>query len=332
MLGKTLTRLANIRKGLGLAEGEECYDEAELVEFAMQVLFPLLWAPPKLRRRLQELRVNIIPNNFYSEIPDLASIEESFASGWDDSFDYIFDRETMWGNLEALMPFAEEFDPPTDARRPGEYAWNNPAFTYCDAMAYYSFIRQRQPRTIVEIGCGWSTLVADLACKKNGCGRIICIDPHPPEFMRGLDTINTIIEKPVQSLDTVFFNQLLADGDFLFIDSTHTVKHNSDCVHLYLKILPRIAHSILVQVHDVFLPYSLPLPFLRDQHIYWTEQYLVMAYLINNTRTEVIYGSRYHYAHSRERLTAFMRGRFAPGGASLWFSQTAAPHPTDAPR
>ena len=33
---------------------------------------------------------------------------------------------------------------------------------------------------------------------------------------------------------------------------------------------------------------------MRDQQVFWNEQYLLYAYLTMNPRTRVVYGSRYH--------------------------------------
>jgi len=60
---------------------------------------------------------------------------------------------------------------------------------------------------------------------------------------------------------------------------------------------------------------------MRDLQIYWTEQYLLYAYLLDNSRTKIHYSSNYHVKHNREQLKSFMHGRFAEGGASLWFEQ-----------
>jgi hypothetical protein len=53
---------------------------------------------------------------------------------------------------------------------------------------------------------------------------------------------------------------------------------------------------------------------------FWTEQYLLAAYLLDNPKCKVLYGSAYNYRFNRELLEAFMHGRFGAGGASIWFS------------
>jgi cephalosporin hydroxylase len=148
--------------------------------------------------------------------------------------------------LTVLLPSAEEFDPPFSHPTPDRFSWTGGPFSHSDAMAYYSFVRHLRPRTIVEIGSGWSTLVADAALRANGSGRIVCVDRYPQPFLANISSVAAVIERPAQELTPVQFNEHLADGDFMFIDSTHTVKHGSDCLHLYLQVLPEIDKHILV--------------------------------------------------------------------------------------
>ena len=140
-------------------------------------------------------------------------------------------------------------------------------------------IRKTKPETIIEVGSGFSTLVAREALSVNGKGRLICVEPFPRPWLRGMTDVE-LIEAPAQALEAGFYNDRLMDGDMRLIDSTHSVKIGSDCLHFYLRVLPRIDYSIDVHVHDVFLPCGLPKNRAIDNHIYWTEQYLLLAYLI----------------------------------------------------
>ena len=38
----------------------------------------VLWSDPKIRQKIQEQKVNIVPANFYSDIPLVKDIENSF--------------------------------------------------------------------------------------------------------------------------------------------------------------------------------------------------------------------------------------------------------------
>lgn len=321
MLKKTLALLADVKPGTYLPDDVECYDPEEIEAFG-RLLDRLLYGPSSIRRVLQQkFGVTITRADSYSEIPTVSELERSFAGPSLLTLDGIFPgNDVMVAELERLMTVSHEFDPPAQSSSPGEYAWENTSFSYSDAMAYYAMIRTRKPRTIVEVGGGWQTRIAQMACAKNGMGRIICVDPRPSEFLRAVQGIE-LVERPVQGVETEFFESALRDGDVLFIDSSHTVKHDSDCLHLYLRILPAIRASIAVQVHDINLPETLSLERMRDQQIFWNEQYLLYAYMCGNPRVRTIYGSRYHSRFNTEMLDRFMHGRYKAGGASFWFEQ-----------
>ncbi len=321
MLKKTLAMLANVKPGTYLPDDVECYDPVE-IDALGRVLRRLVYGPSSIRRLLQQKHhVTITRADFYSEIPTIADLERSFATPSLLTLDGIFpDNAAMIAELDRLMGVSDEFDPPMKSGRPDEYAWEGGPFSFSDAVAYYAMIRTRKPRTIVEIGSGWSTRIAQMACARNGMGRIICVEPYPSEFLEAMQGIE-LVKRRAQDIATEFFNAALRDGDMLFIDSTHTVKHDSDCLHIYLRMLPAIEADITVHVHDIHLPQTLPLGQMRDNQIFWTEQYLLYAYMCSNPRTRAIYGSRYHSRYNPEMLDRFMHGRYKAGGASFWFEQ-----------
>jgi hypothetical protein len=252
-------------------------------------------------------------------------IESAYDTPDPGRYDLIFkDAAFLAEFLEDMTFYSEDFDPPIEPQADGSFSWKNEYFSYSDAMAYYAMVRRTKPKTIIEVGCGWSTLVADLAIRRNGSGRILCVEPYPSPMLNSIQSVESILQTRVQDVDLAFFNDNLEPGDVLFIDSTHTVKANSDCLHLYLRILPEISKTIYVHVHDVMLPFMFSQETLRDSQIYWTEQYLLYAYLLRNASVRVLYGSRYHLHANRGLLKAFMHGRYGEGGGSLWFEQVTA--------
>ena len=320
MLKNTLKMLGGIKPGQYVTDDVECYDEAEILELG-RVLNRLLYSPSKLRKLLQQCGVTITRSDFYSELPLLSDIENSFRNSTNLYLDRVFpDNAFLAGYLTDLTQFSAEFDPPATSSRPDEYSWSHGPFAYSDAMAYYSMIRKIKPATVIELGSGTSTLVAMKALERNGGGRLIAIEPFPKDFLKTLRGVE-LMQIPAQRLELSFLENTLGDGDILFIDTTHTVRHNSDCLHIYLRVLPWITKNITVHVHDVYLPKTLPLPMMRDQQLFWNEQYLLYAYMLRNPTTKILYGSQYHNQKNPELLKAFMHGRHSPGGASIWFSQ-----------
>jgi len=285
-----------------------------------------IWNEPKYRHYLQQRGLNIEPARFYSQLPTVLDIENSFeykpqfaSTG---PYATIFDRAALAEQLNEFKKYSEEFDPPVDSPTevPSTYYWNNPAFSYSDAMSYWAAIRRYKPNTIIEIGSGFSSLVARDAVARNGHGNLILIEPYPMEWLSGALPEATVIDRQAQSFEPGELNDLLDDGDILFIDSTHTVKIGSDCLNIYLRLLPEIESDIHVHVHDV----SLPMPYTKARahlNVHWVEQYLLMAYLQDNPRVNITFGSSAGVTFMREAMNDFMHHRYPPGGGSLWFDQ-----------
>jgi hypothetical protein len=75
----------------------------------------------------------------------------------------------------------------------------------------------------------------------------------------------------------------------------------------------------LIYAHDIFLPFGMPIGWLRQQQIFWTEQYLLMALLPDTPRVRVRFSSAYHYAFHKDALERPICGRWLAGGGSFWF-------------
>lgn len=283
-----------------------------------------LWASLDDRRIIENAGVKVTPCNFYSSVPSIMEVENSF--------EYLegqppYAKCNIFGSpdssrdlLNTLTRYSSEFEPPEEdhPEEPTGFFWKNSQFSHSDAMSYYAFIRHLKPNRIVEIGSGFSTLVALNAVAKNGSGEIICIEPFPRNFIDRMEEI-TLKKVRAQEVTVEQLNSFLKDGDVLFIDSTHTVKTGSDCLHIYLRLLPQLRHDVYVHVHDVFLPFGLPQDWLLGHHIYWTEQYLLLALLLDNPKAEFLFGSSYHKWANKQLLDEFMHGRAKTGGGSFWF-------------
>jgi len=96
----------------------------------------------------------------------------------------------------------------------------------------------------------------------------------------------------------------LGDGDVLFVDTTHTVKLDSDVNRIVLDVLPTLSPGVLVHVHDIFLPYEYPREWPEVSGFHWAEQYLLQAFLACNRDFEVLVGT---YALCRDRREAMSR-------------------------
>jgi hypothetical protein len=157
-----------------------------------------------------------------------------------------------------------------------------------DAVALYGMIRHLKPARVVELGSGVSTDII-----RQALGRAHDVyDPYSND--------RTDLEvKPLSAVDIPLeaFEELEA-GDVLFVDTSHTVKTGSDVNHIVLDVLPVLASGVVVHVHDIFLPYEYPRRWVREKGLYWSEQYLLQAFLIGNHDWEVMLGcAAVHGAH-----------------------------------
>jgi hypothetical protein len=55
-----------------------------------------------------------------------------------------------------------------------------------------------------------------------------------------------------------------------------------------LHILPVLADGVLVHIHDIFSPRDYPTKWLKQDRRFWTEQYLLEAFLMFNREFEIV--------------------------------------------
>ena len=112
-------------------------------------------------------------------------------------------------------------------------------------------------------------------------------DPFPSVVTPELPGLERLERLSAQQVPLETFDRL-GSGDVLFVDTTHTVKVGSDVNHILLEVLPRLAPGVVVHLHDIFLPYEYPKVWLEDYGLYWTEQYLLQAFLAFNSGYEIL--------------------------------------------
>lgn len=242
------------------------------------------------------LGVSVIPSHFYFPVPNLKSFR---GKNWAAcrpcaAVDFRLQEQLQRLRVE-LAPFVAECEFPergTGDRH--QFHFNNGFFERVDAEVAYAFVRQRRPKRVVEVGSGHSTLLLASALKKNAeegfPGELTSIEPHPAGFLRNSPELTTLIQAPVQQVPLTVFRSL-EDGDILFIDSTHVVSMDSDVVFECLRILPELAPGVLVHFHDIFTPLDYPKKFVMTNLCFWTEQYMLEAFLSFNDRFRVVWSA-----------------------------------------
>ncbi len=245
-------------------------------------------------RALQRVGINVSPNHYYWPIPDVQTLErrEWPAHSVPIGLDLRIGDQLRWLRTVA-GEFGQELRFPHVSDGRGRYHYNNGFFEAVDAEMAYCFVRHYKPRRIIEVGGGFSTRVMAAALQANrergnAGGELISIDPFPSRVARH-EAIR-VIAKPVQDVPVDFF-QTLEDGDILFLDSSHIVSVGSDVVREYLEIVPRLKPGVIVHIHDIFLPSDYPREAVLRNLCFWSEQYLLQAFLTFNPHFQVLWGS-----------------------------------------
>lgn len=192
-------------------------------------------------------------------------------------------REVYRNYLTSFLAYSDVFfgfkedKNETDKNLP---TWNNEFLPGLDIIAIYGLIREVKPNKYVEIGSGNSTKVVRKAILDGGLAtKIISIDPYPRANIDELS--DEIIRKPFENLTDFSVFDALEAGDIVFVDNSHRCLPNSDVTVFFLEILPRLKSGVLVQVHDIYLPYDYP-QFMCDRA--YSEQYMLAAFLLANPK------------------------------------------------
>jgi len=257
-----------------------------------------------------------MPVDFYSPVPDLADLERREV--WDRRSDLVgidFRPEAQVAFLRALgHEFGRECDwPPHATGDAYQFHTENGSFSYACAASTHCIMRHFKPLQVIEIGSGHSSLVIAAALLSNASdsakgAEYTLTDPYPwPIVEHGLLHVTRVIKQRVELVDVHFFERL-SENDVLFIDSGHTVRMGGDVNYLMLDVLPRLARGVIVHFHDIPLPGEYPKVYAINPRfrVFWTEAYLLQAFLCFNSQFEVLLAMAYLTADwSEELLAAF---------------------------
>jgi len=186
-------------------------------------------------------------------------------------------RARYSSTLTSFLDFEGRFSKialgPEIAREP---CWNNGSLPALDSMALYALLGHVGPKRFVEIGSGHSTKFAKRAITDLGLStQITSIDPLPRADIDPL--CDHVIREPLERVDPSWSGDL-ESGDILFVDGSHRCFENSDVAVFFLDILPRLHPGVIVEIHDIFLPYDYPSPWNVNL---WSEQYLLASWLLS---------------------------------------------------
>jgi Methyltransferase domain len=264
---------------------------------------------------------HVTPVHFYQPIPDTQSLPETLWNRPSKLVGVHMNDAMQLDLLRDRFPkFRDEYEgfPTEPTGEPGRFYLNNHLFEDIDALVAYCMVRHFKPRLIIEVGSGFSSLLLGEAATRNKHSALVCIEPFPREFLReGFPGLQSLMEKQIQDTDLDFFSQLQS-GDILFIDSSHTIKIGGDVNYLFLEVLPRLKPGVIVHVHDIFLPFDYRRDWVMKEFRFWTEQYLLQAFLAFNSEFEVLMANGYLNHYHRAQLKATFPSLSSWGGGSFW--------------
>jgi len=233
----------------------------------------------------------------------------------------------MTAQLERLCGYgyqSELMAIPLDDQGDGQFYYRNGAFGAGDGEILYSVIRHSKPKMLIEIGGGFSTLMAQKAIVQNivedesyTC-RHICIEPYEYQWLDKLDV--EVIRERVEDVDASLFSQLGQD-DILFIDSSHMIRVQGDVLVEYLEILPTLNSGVMVHIHDIFTPRDYPSRWVFEAMLLWNEQYLLEAFISQNENYEVMLSLNHLFHDHKDALNLacpVLNSESGPEPGSFW--------------
>jgi hypothetical protein len=238
---------------------------------------------------------DLVIRDYYSPIPDLSLLPEDIWLRRSDLRGVELDAERAIQYVEReLNPAIAELDVPLDdPGEPGVFFLRNSRFESVDAELLYAMIRTTRPNNVLELGSGYSTLLINMAARRNISDGMstqhTVYDPYPCEHILGSSLPEPTVLETVSATDVPLEAfERLGEGDVLFVDTTHTVKLGSDVNFIILEVLPRLQPGVMIHFHDVFLPWEYPREWFERMHYYWTEQYLLHAFLAFNSAFTIL--------------------------------------------
>ena len=275
----------------------------EQAEYAEQWVYPIPSGQSEYYRTDRRLRMEGITLNIEEQIATLQKWRSDAQHR--DLHDAIRNDPTInvptsWGNFLGRGVIQNGFYPSPDAE------------------IYASMIREFRPAQIIEVGSGFSTLIARRAIAHAGLQtKIIVVDPEPrTSVAHAADRIVTSLVEHSGLLGRVDWSL----PTLLFIDSSHVCRARGDLPYLYCDLIPSLPPGVLVHVHDIFLPFDYPTNY--DRYLY-TEQFLLHCLLAHSPRYHVVLSAQ---ILSRDHLDE-IQATFGPAvgekpifaGASFWF-------------
>ena len=239
----------------------------------------------------QRFKVDISPRHYYSEMPDFRALRST--TSWRKPRSMVGVQGTDLGPQAAFFndccaPYRGQL---------GSFAIHDeacrangvPGYGQVEGLFLYAFIRRHRPKRVIQIGCGVSTAIILRAIRDGALETTVtCIEPFPTNYLTERHEAGEIslIRAMAQDVELGRMTDL-GNGDFLFIDSTHTVRVGSEVPRIIHEVLPRLASGVWVHFHDIYFPFDYGPPFMTDL-FFGRESTMLHAFLTMNSGYEIV--------------------------------------------
>lgn len=280
------------------------------------------------QRELERYRTWVPPGHVLSPIPSLDQVKLREAEI------YSVPRQMPGLDLneagqlrlfEELLEFYPDQPFPSTRTEGRRYWFENPAYSYSDAILLYCMMRRLRPRRMIEVGAGYSSaaiLDTSELCFENA---IACtfIEPEPSLFQSLLKEGDaeriTLLKMNLQEVPSDLFTELQAN-DILFIDSSHVSRIDSDVNHIFFRILPALNSGVYIHFHDIFYPFEYPLDWVYEGRA-WNEAYLLRAFLQYNSQFQIQFFNTFIDWFHKEKYFRDMPLVQKNTGGSIWIKK-----------
>ncbi|GMV21709.1 MAG: hypothetical protein AMXMBFR57_16580 [Acidimicrobiia bacterium] len=243
----------------------------------------------------ERVGLHVVPAHYFYPVPSSTDLPDEFFERRSACLGVDWRRKVQERLLREVFPrYAGEVEFPP-----------NGGLSRVDAAVLHAMIRHFKPRKMVEIGSGHSTRLAGRACAMNARDgapvEFVAVEPYPAAMLRdGLEGLTRLCVMKAQDVPFSEFE----DCDLLFVDSSHVVSMGGDVTHILLEVVPRLKPGCVVHFHDILLPGHYWKDWVRGHRFFWTEQYMLQAFLMFNQEFELLWAARLMQMESPTLLSA----------------------------
>ncbi|MDR3718469.1 MAG: hypothetical protein P4K98_06680 [Bryobacteraceae bacterium] len=280
---------------------------------------------------LQRERLWAPPGHVYSPITDpndpfVRQTEIQDLAALNDRPDLPLDEPAQLRLLGWLGEHGSRFPFQSGPAPEWRYHTGNGHFGHADAALMFSMLLEYKPSHLIEIGCGFSSLlVMDVNDRfLDHSLEATFFDPRPDAILALLTPMDAYRERVQtrrsQDVDCSVFSQL-GRGDILSLETSHVAKTGSDVCDILFRILPSLAPGVLVHIHDIYYPFEYPEAWVVQDNRSWNGAYLLRAFLQFNSNFRVLFFNDLMARKYPEQMSAAFPGMEDTQASSIWIEK-----------